>query len=92
MLGKEGAKEEVKGKDEIQGEIDNATAFQARFRRYEAEILQEDGVREKLARSNVITAQVEGVIRSLEDILCQAMIGCISFEAKYTARQLMYQE
>ena len=92
MLGKEGAKEEVKGKDEIQGEIDNATAFQVRFRRYEAEILQEDGVGEKLARSNVITAQVEGVIRSLEDILCQAMTGCISFEAKYTARQLMYQE
>ena len=92
MLGKEGAKEEVKGKDEIQREIDNVTAFQVRFRRYEAEILQEDGVGEKLARSNVITTQVEGVIRSLEDILCQAMTGCISFEAKYTARQLMYQE
>lgn len=90
-IGNENAKKEAASRDKIQQEIESTIPFLNRFRRYEAEILQTDGVGQKLARANLISTEVGGLVWWLEDLLCQAMAGRISFEAKYTAGQLMYQ-
>lgn len=90
-MGNECRKKEARSKNEIQREIDTTTAFQTRFRSYEARILQEDGAGQKLEQACLISAEVGRVIRCLEDLLCHAMAGRLSFEANYIARQLMYQ-
>jgi len=92
ILGHKGVKDEALGKNNIEIEIDKATSFQTCFQCFEAEILQADGVGQKLTQANVMSCEVGGVIEWLEDLLCHAMLVCITFQAKYTSWQLLYQE
>lgn len=84
-------KKDQTGRDDILREIDKVNTFQMRFRQLEAEILQEDGAGERLVEVTKTSSEVGEVIWCLEDLLSQAMVSRISFEAMYTMRRFMYQ-
>lgn len=66
--------------------------FQASFRRYEGEILQLDGVGPGLEKAERMSREITEVIVWLEELLCQAMVGLLSFQAVYLAKRFMYQK
>ena len=78
-------------KDEFECEIASVAGFQEKFRQFEAEILQEDGVGDKLEKAALMSKNTGEVVSWLEDLLCHSLIGRISFEATYLAGQFLYQ-
>lgn len=66
--------------------------FQASFRRYKGEILQLDGVGPGLDKAERMSREITEVIVWLEELLCQAMVGLLSFQAVYLAKRFMYQK
>ena len=91
-LGKESMKKEKIRKDEFEREIASVAAFQEKFRHFEAEILQEDGVGEKLEKAVLMSKNMGEVICWLEDLLYQSLVGRISFEATYLGGRFLYQK
>ena len=65
--------------------------YQASFHRYEGEILQLEGVGPGLEKAETMSREVTEVIVWLEELLCQAMVGMLSFQAVYLAKRFMYQ-
>ena len=90
-LGKESMKKENLRKDEFEREIASVAGFQDKFRHFEAEILQEDGVGDKLEKAALMSKNTGEVVSWLEDLLCQSLVGRISFEATYLAGRFLYQ-
>ena len=77
--------------DDISKHLRIVSKHQSLFRRFEAEILQADGVGEGLEKAERMSREVTQVIVWLEELLCQAMVGLLSFQAQYLAKRYMYQ-
>lgn len=77
--------------DDISKHIRTMSKHQSLFRRFEAQILQEEGVGEGLEKAEGMSREVTQVIVWLEELLCQAMIGLLSFQALYLAKRYLYQ-
>ena len=77
--------------DDISKHIGIMSKHQSLFRRFEAEILQAEGVGEGLKKAEGMSQEVTRVIVWLEELLCQAMIGLLSFQALYLATKYLYQ-
>ena len=84
-------KEKIR-KDEFECEIASVAAFQEKFRHFEAEILQEDGVVEKLEKAVLMSKNTGEAICWLEDLLYQSLVSHISFEVTYLGGQFLYQK
>jgi hypothetical protein len=76
---------------DISRHIHVISKHQSLFRRYEAEILQVDGVGTALEKAEGMSRETTQVIVWLEELLCQAMVGLLSFQATYLAKRFMYQ-
>jgi len=78
-------------KNALSKHIKYLTKFQSSFRRYEGEILQLEGVGPGLEKVERMSQEVTEVIVWLEELLCQSMVGLLSFQAVYLAKRFMYQ-
>lgn len=78
-------------KNALSKHIKYLTKFQSSFRRYEGEILQLEGVGPGLEKAERMSREVTEVIVWLEELLCQSMVGLLSFQAVYLAKRFMYQ-
>lgn len=65
--------------------------FRTYFRRYEAQLLQLDGMSDKWQKVQKMTLEVGEIISWLEQLLCDAMTGTLTFQAGYLAKGFAYQ-
>lgn len=65
--------------------------FRTYFRRYEAQLLQLDGTSDRWQKVRNMTDEVGEIIIWLEQLLCDAMVGTLTFQAAYLARGYSYQ-
>ena len=65
--------------------------FRTYFRRYEAQLLQLDGMSDRWQKVRNMTDEVGEIIIWLEQLLCDAMVGTLTFQAAYLARGYSYQ-
>jgi len=79
-------------KDTFSDHLGIMSKHQSSFRWFEAEVLQADGVGEGLEKEEQMSQEVSQVIVWLKELLCQAMIGLLLFQAQYLAKTYMYQQ
>lgn len=65
--------------------------FRTYFRQYEAQLLQLDGTSDRWQKVRNMTDEVGEIIIWLEQLLCDAMVGTLTFQAAYLARGYSYQ-
>ena len=65
--------------------------FRSHFRRYEDELIQLEGVSESWREVHEMTLEVGETIRWLEQLLCDALVGILAFQAAYLASGYAYQ-
>ena len=65
--------------------------FRTYFRRYEAQLLQLDGPSNRWQKVQRMTGEVGEIIIWLEQLLCDAMVGTLTFQAAYLAKGFSYQ-
>ena len=65
--------------------------FRSHFTRYEDELIQLEGVSESWREVHEMTLEVGETIRWLEQLLCDALVGILVFQAAYLANGYAYQ-
>lgn len=65
--------------------------FRTYFRRYEAQLLQLDGTSDRWQKVQKMALEVGEIISWLEQLLCDAMTGILTFQAGYLAKSFAYQ-
>ena len=65
--------------------------FRSHFTRYEDELIQLEGVSENWREVHEMTLEVGETIRWLEQLLCDALVGILVFQAAYLANGYAYQ-
>jgi hypothetical protein len=77
--------------ESLSDRIEDLEKFQTYFRKYEAHLLQLDGVSDRWRKVREMTFEVGDIIRWLEQLLCEAMTGILTFQVAYLAKGFAYQ-
>jgi len=65
--------------------------FWTYFWKYEAHLLQLDGVSDRWRKVWEMTLEVGDIVCWLEQLLCEAMTGILTFQAGYLVKGFTYQ-
>ena len=77
--------------ESLSDRIKDLEKFRTYFRTYEAHLLQLDGVSERWRKVRDMTLEVGDIICWMEQLLCEAMTGILTFQAGYLAKGFAYQ-
>lgn len=78
--------------ESLSDRIEDLEKFRTYFREYEAHLLQLDGVSDRWRKVRDMTLEVGEIVCWLEQLLCDAMTGILTFQAGYLARGFAYQK